>query len=161
MVLVEKAPEPFERHVGFNGRGIQSVARGLNGAVIEVRGEDLNRRRLIKTFRVLAEKNCDRIRLFSGGTAGHPDSDLIFLALAREELRNACFQRGERFLIAEKMGDANEQVLEERARFRRMFPDEFEILGNGFPVPSHADLHRIIRNCFCACHSQHRPFAEV
>ena len=37
-----------------------------------------------------------------------------------------------RFLIAKEMGDADEQILEEGARFRRMLAEKLKILRDGF-----------------------------
>ena len=39
--------------------------------------------------------------------------------------------------------------------------EAIQVLGDGFPVPPHADLHRLVGNCFSARHREHAAVAKV
>ena len=132
MISGEEPAQPFLRDIRFDRRGEKSLARFLDRLLVHIRGEDLDRRRLFQTVRVFAQQHRDRVRLFAGGAAGHPDAHLILLPLAGEELRHVGRECSEGFLIAEKMRHPDEQILKERAALRGMLAQEIEIFRNAF-----------------------------
>ena len=81
---------------------------------------------------MFAEQHRDRVRFFARRAAGHPHANFVVRFLAREELRDVRLERSERLAIAEEMRHPDEQILEERASFRRMRADEIEIARDRF-----------------------------
>src|SRR5205085_9781527 len=96
----------------------------------DVGRENLDAGRTLETIRVLAEQHRDGVRFLSGRTTGHPNTHLVILFFPGKELRNLRFEGRKRVAVTEKMGDADQQVLEERARFDRMGANELQVFWN-------------------------------
>ncbi len=127
-VTVEKAAQTFLGNVGRDGRRVDALARGPDRVLVEVRREHLQRRRRVEHPRMLGQDHGDRIRLLAGRARRHPDTDLVAGRLVGKERRNLRLERVERVAIAEEVGDADQQVLEQRAGLAGMGADEIEVV---------------------------------
>ena len=124
----EKFPEPFLRDVRFDHRRVKAIARFRDRLFVDVGREDLDFGRLIQLARMFAQENRDRVRFFASCAARDPNPQLVIAFFAGEQLRDVTLQGRERFPVSEKMSDANEQVLEQSARFSRMRAHEIHVL---------------------------------
>ena len=111
----KKAAQAVDGHVGGDRLGVGAVPGGLDGVLVQVGGENLHLRRVVEGAGVLAEQHGDGIRLLARGAGGDPDADGVRRPLALEKRREGGLQGGEGFAVAEEVGDADEQVLQERA----------------------------------------------
>src|SRR5205814_7777284 len=98
--------------------------------LVDIGREELDVRRIVETIGMLAEQHRDGVRFLSRRTTRHPDAHLIILFLAGEKLRDVRLEGRKRVAVPEEMGDADEQILEERARLDRMGANELQIFWN-------------------------------
>lgn len=84
--------------------------------VVEVGGENLDVRPRLAPRRLLQQQNGQAIRLLAGGAGGRPHPDRLISAGGIEQQRDhLAGERGEGGGVAEKAGDRNQQVVEQRA----------------------------------------------
>lgn len=115
VLLDEEAAQPVFAHIGHDGRRVDAFARHADRVVIEVGGKHLQRRRGVEHARVLGEQHGHRIRLFARGAARHPHAHGVRPGLAFEQTRYVRLQRRKALAVAEKVGHADEQVLQQSA----------------------------------------------
>ncbi len=137
-LLGEEAAQPFLGDVGRERQRIEALACRADRAFVEIGREHLQRRRRIERSRVLRQQHRDRVRLFAGRARRHPDPHLVVRRLAGEQHRHLRLERVERFAIAEEVGDADEQVLQQRAGLAGMGAHERQVIGQGLDA---ADAH--------------------
>ncbi len=114
-LLDEPAREPLRRHVLGDGLRVAAHPRGSQGAPVDVAGEELHVRRRVEGGGELAQEDRDRVGLLAGRAAEHPGPQLIVPALAVEELGDHLrFQIFELPAVAEELGDADQEVVEEK-----------------------------------------------
>ena len=91
--------------------GIAAAPCDRQRRLVDIGGEDLYFGARTVLFDLLAQHDCQRVHLFAGGTARHPDADRVGRAFAFEQARrHQLFQRLERLGVAEKIGDSDQQV---------------------------------------------------
>ena len=91
----------------------------MDRLLINVGRENLNRRRLLQPVRLFAEKNRDRIGFLARRAAGTQTRSLIRIgSFPAKSCGMLCCKRGERCWVAKKMGNADQQILQERAAVR-------------------------------------------
>ncbi len=111
VILAEKTLEPRRRDVRLDGGGIKTLARLVHRLFVNVARENLERRRRRQALRLFAEKHGQGVGLLAGRAPRHPDPQVILFLPPGEELRHMGFHRRKGFLIPEKMGHANQEIL--------------------------------------------------
>ena len=76
---------------------------------------------------MLDQQHRDRVRLLAARARRHPDAHLVARGLAREQRRHLRLERVEGVAVAEEVGDADQQVLEQRAGLAGMGAQEVEV----------------------------------
>ncbi len=110
----EKTVDPLRADILQHRRRIARRAGDRDRRIIDIGGEDGKFRPRFQRRHVLEQQDGDRIGLLAGGAAGHPNADLVGRRLAFEQGRNDLLRQClERVLVAEKRGDADQQILEE------------------------------------------------
>jgi hypothetical protein len=127
LVLDEEAAKALVAYVLRDRIGIKSAARLLNGRVVEVAGEDLNRGRRIQLADVLYKHHGHGIRFLARGAGRDPNPHNIIRTLIRKQLGNVPLQRLISFPVAEKVGHRNEQVVQQGPGFSRMGSHECQV----------------------------------
>ncbi len=114
----EKALEPLLRHIRLNGGGVNPLARPCERPVVQVGGKHLKVKLVQGHFMargLLHQQHRHRIGFLAGRAADGPDAHAIALAAPLEEGGDRLLgQRLPGAAIAEKVGNADEQVVEER-----------------------------------------------
>ena len=129
-LLGEEAPQPLLRHIGGERERVEAFARGADRALVEIGREHLQRRRRFERSRMLGQEDGDRVRLLARRTRRHPDAQLVVRRLAGEQRRDLRRQRVEAVAVAEEVGDADQQVLQQRAGLARMGAHERQVGGS-------------------------------
>src|SRR5207244_1613045 len=84
-----------------------------------VRAEKLDRKVYSFGFQILQQANRQRVHLLARGTTWHPDANrLAGASIANDPRKHLLLERLEHVGIAEKPGDVDQQVLEQRLRLR-------------------------------------------
>ena len=97
-----------------HGRRITRRPRHRDRGLVDVGGEDDRLRPYLQPRHLLEQQNGDRIGLLAGGAAGGPDAHRVGSFLVLEQLRNDLLrERSERFRVAEKRGDADQEIVEQ------------------------------------------------
>src|SRR4029078_5714458 len=105
---------------GGDAGWVNTGAGNRNGPAVNIRGKDLDLEILLERFLPLGEQDGDRIGFFTGGTAGHPNAYSGCRRLAHKKPRDGLsLKRGERFRVAGKPGDADQQFAKERIHLSR------------------------------------------
>ena len=124
----EKAPQPLGAHVGLDGLGVDPGPADGDGPLAEVGGEHLDPGRGGQRRGVLGEQDGDRVRLLAGRAPGHPHADLVVEPLPLEQGGDdRRLEDLERVGVAEKVGDGDEEVVEQLARLARRLPEVREV----------------------------------
>ena len=124
VVFDEELAQPLRRDVRLDHRRVKPIARIGDRLLVDIGRENLHARRMLQPVAMFAEQHRDRVGFLARRAAGHPDADFVVLFLAREKLRDVRLERREGVAVAEEMRHADEQILEQRARFRRMGAEE-------------------------------------
>jgi hypothetical protein len=104
VVLHEELPHARRRHVLHDALRVRGLARGRDGALVDVGGEDLDLQGLGLRIGLLAQQDAQRIRLLAGGAAGHPGAQLLAGFLALDQLRDGFMvERIEGFGVPEEL----------------------------------------------------------
>ena len=116
----EKPRQPFRREVnGDAGRIEPRPGRGHCSAV-DVRGEHLQSEALLHELHALLQQDGEGVGLLAGGAARAPDPDHRACRLVGEEAgEGQVFEGLERRRVPEEVGDADEQIPEERLHLHR------------------------------------------
>ena len=128
-VADEEALEAVLGNVGGDRRRVDALAGGADRVVVEVGGEHLQHRRRIEAAHVLGEEHGDRVRLLAAGAGGDPDAHLVARVLAGEDDRQLRFEGVERLAIAEEVGDADQQVFQQRTGLAGVGAHEVQVGG--------------------------------
>ena len=118
-------------HVGFNRGRVTTVARHRQRGIVEVRSEYLDLGSYVVTARLLKQENPNRIGLFTGGAARHPDTNCVGRALVIEETRDdEVGKLLERVRVAKEGRHRDQQVGEQGLRLRGVFAQDRQIVGH-------------------------------
>jgi hypothetical protein len=128
--LGEEAPQPLGRHVAGDVLDVRAGPRLLQRGLAHVGGEDLERRALPQLRERLEEDDGERIRLFSGRAAGHPDPDgIVGRAILEQRGEDLAPERLEERAVAEEVGDVDQDVVVERLDLDRALLEQNEVIG--------------------------------
>ena len=128
--LGEEAAQSLRRHVQFDVVHVDARAGPVQGGVVDVGGQDLDGGVEIAFAEEFQQADGQRIDLFAGGAACHPDADGdVGRAVLDEGGEDDALERLESFLVAEEACDADEQVLVEVLRLGVVFPQLVEVFG--------------------------------
>ena len=127
----EKSGQPLRRHVvGDAGRVHTGTGHG-DGAAVDVGGKHLHLVAGLEQLQPFLQQDGHRISLFTGGTTSAPDPHRAARRLAFEQFGNDLFlQCHKRVGVAEKMGHANQQVIEQGLDFHRGLLQVLDITGH-------------------------------
>ena len=73
----KEAPQPFFRHVGFDGDRITTLPCDRQSALVEIGSKDLKPAPDLMTARLLKQQDRNRIGFLAGGAAGDPDANRV------------------------------------------------------------------------------------
>ena len=121
VLLDEKVAQPLRRNILGNIGRVDTGACHGDGILVEIGGVEQYLEFPMRIIHAFAQQYRDGIGLLAGGAACHPDAEHVILRLARKQLRqDVLLQRIESLLIAEKIGDVDQQFLEQGLRLIRM-----------------------------------------
>jgi len=144
----EETVQPFGRNVGGDAFRVDPGARSFDRDNVDIGRKDLDRRALFLLIRMFPDQDGDRVRLFAGGTAGHPDTHALPGGIGEMRADDVFPKRLERLRVAEEAGDSDQQFPEKRIHLQRGIPEIVDIvldaldLGDGHS-PLDAALDRV------------------
>ena len=126
---------------GDAGRVEARPGRG-QGPAVDVCGEDLEGVALFDGLDALLQQDGDGVGFLARGAAGAPDPDHRPCGFVEEELGDAQFLEGlERLCVPEEVGNADQQIPEERLHLRGRPLQELDVALHGMDqMHSHATL---------------------
>jgi hypothetical protein len=131
-VANEVALEALGRDVGLYLRGVVAGARLGDQLGVEVRREDLDEPPGGLPPEVLVHEDRDRVGLLARGAPGDPDPERGVGGLAGDEAgQDLPLERAERLRVAEELGDADEQVLQQPAGLVGILLQDPQVVGGG------------------------------
>lgn len=138
LLALEEVSQPLPRDIGRDGLRVQAGAPQRNRPLVDVGCKDVDVGRAAALRHDFAEQDADRIGLFAGGTAGDPGARSLRFRPAGEQARvERGTERLERLRIAEEVGDADQQVFQQRGGFVEVGTQKTAVLGQ---VPQARDL---------------------
>jgi hypothetical protein len=115
LVLHEELPQPRGRDVFHDALRVGALARGGDGALVDVGREDLDLQRLGLQVNLLAQQHAQRIGFLARGAARDPDAHLLARLLGFDDARNRLtLQCVEGIAVAKEVGHADEHVLQQQ-----------------------------------------------
>ena len=132
-ILPEEAGQALRRHVAGNVCRIEPLAGPGNGIGVEVGGENLQFDPFLRLDPVdgFPEGDGQRIRLLAAGAAGDPGAQHIAGRVRADHRGQHVFlQPGPGGRVAEKLGDADQQLLEQQIDFLGIGLQENCVVGN-------------------------------
>jgi hypothetical protein len=131
-VLALEVPlQPLGGDILGNAGRIAADAGDLQRVLVDVAGEDLQPGRAVRFRHALAQQHRDRVGLLARGAGRHPYAHRVVGALAFEQLRDHLpLQRLEGRRVAEEVGDADQQVLEQQVDFLGVPPQTLDEVGH-------------------------------
>ncbi len=117
----EEPRPPFGRDRAQQHAGVARRPGHAQRVLVDVGGEHLHAGRVRQPVQVLAQQDGDGVHLLAGGAARHPDPHGVVRPAAVEQAGDDQGCQGlERFRVPEEVGDVDQQVPEQRPRFRRV-----------------------------------------
>ena len=118
LLMHEIALQALGRYVVGNAFGVQTQACRFQRLLVDIGCENLQRGRLLNAPQQFAQADRQRIGFFAGSAAGHPHAQgYVFRVGAYQRLQHALFKRRKSLGVAKKVGNADQQVFEERLHF--------------------------------------------
>ena len=118
LLMHKIALQALGRYVVGNAFGVQTQACRFQRLLVDIGGENLQRGRLLNAPQQFAQADRQRIGFFAGSAAGHPHAQgYVFRVGAYQRLQHALFKRRKSLGVAKKVGNADQQVFEERLHF--------------------------------------------
>ena len=125
----EIAAEQIARDVGGNALRVNARPGERQGVVIDVRRENVNVENFVLLLGVAQDQHRQRVGFFARRAAGRPDADRSFGTMRGDQRDDDRFLEGLPGLgLAEKAGDADQHVLEQRADLALALPEIFDVL---------------------------------
>lgn len=119
--LGEELAQPRWRHIHHDGSRIGAGARHRDRIIVDIGSKQLDIGRFGQRGRMIGQQHRQRIRFLAAGAGRHPYADLLTLRLVAEQLRHhTVFQRLERIAVAEEIGHADQQILEQGLELQRL-----------------------------------------
>jgi hypothetical protein len=119
----EIALQPVWRDVLGDCRWNAAGTGNLQRVFVDVAGENLQLRRARRVRCMLAHQDGDGIGFLPGGAAWHADAHCVLWSFAVEQVRDhLSFQHLECLLVAEEIGDPDQQVIEQQPHFPVVLP---------------------------------------
>jgi hypothetical protein len=116
--LVEEAPAPFLADVAHDRVGVGALAGGLDGALADVRAEDLDGMASGRVVQELEQSDGERVQLFPGRAPGDPEADGLSGRFVLQDLRkDRGLQTLEDVRIAKERGDMDENLVVQTTGF--------------------------------------------
>ena len=136
---VEVATDQGRRKYAQAGFRIQAAAGVGHRRQIEVGGKNLDLGAVAPVAENFEEQNGDRISLFAGGAAGHPDADFLARRLVCQSFFERCLERFKSCRVAEECRDRDQDFLAQLVVFLGVFLGEVEVFVNVIdPVRCHS-----------------------
>src|SRR5262245_6110048 len=135
----KEAAQAIFADISFDDRRVSPFACRRERARVKIRGKYLDRWFEIVSARLFENQYRNRISLLAGSAATNPDPQWLRHVVVMEQLRQ--HQLSEAFIgfaVAEKGGDGDQEIGEERLRLFRLFAENFIVVGN---LVSSRDLH--------------------
>ena len=118
VVLDKKLGQPLGRDVVGNAFGENAFARLFDGLDVNIGGKNLDIASEPELIQRFTEQNGERIRLLAGRAAGAPDTDGLILGRVLHDVVNgAVLELFKKRGVAEKVGHADEDFLDQNVRF--------------------------------------------
>lgn len=137
--LHEPARQSLRRHVARDGGGVTGGTGCGERAAVEVGREDLDLRSIVEGRHVLTQQDAERVGFLTGRAADHPYADAVLPGLAGEQRwDDQALEEFELPCVAEELGDADQEVVEELLRLFGALAQEIQI-GSDVGCPD--DLH--------------------
>lgn len=136
-LLDKKAAEAFGRDILGERLGVKRVPGFVQEGVIEVGGKDLEFASAGSVLRGFREGHGDGVGFLAGGTAEDPDADRFVTALLQELGEDVALEEVEGFRVAEKAGDADENVGVEGVAFFGVAAKERGVVVDGCQFVQH------------------------
>ena len=115
VVSDEESLEALSRDVMQDIRGVHARARLLQRRFTDIGPEDLDPGRRQAIAEIFQKGDGDRVDLFAGRAAGHPDPDRLFRGPAfAQRGKDVSAQRVERIGIAKELGHPDQEILVQR-----------------------------------------------
>lgn len=112
--------QPFRREVGGDAGWIEADTGGGNGLTVDISGEHLDPEGLFQRLLALGQQDGEGVGLLAGGAAHRPDPDHRRGSLVGKELGDDPLLQGlEGRRIAEELGDADQQIVEQGLQLGR------------------------------------------
>ena len=133
-VFVQK----FRRHAGHFMRVVNALAGLLDRLFANVGAKDLDAVAAGLVFQVVHQGDGDGIGFLARGAARHPDPDRDGGGLVLQDGREYFLTQGDKTIrVAEKLGDLDDQVIEQRLNFARLVLQKADVILERFNVVEH------------------------
>ena len=144
----EVARQPGRRDIGGDVVGVKAAARRVDAIRVEIGGIDLQRKARfgLGQFHRLLEHHGQRVGFFTRRAGGHPGAQrLAFRMLGQQRRDRLGTQDFPDLGIAEEVGHADQQFLEQQIEFMRVAAQVFDVgLDGGDLVHRHAPFDAAI-----------------
>ena len=132
IVLVEEAANALGRDVLCDVGRIVCDARHCDGVIVEVGGVDLDAQFLLMAgsqfVLQFGQQDGNRVGLFAGGAASHPDAKGVAGWLARQQLgQDGLLEYDKGLWVAKEAGDVDQQLLEQQLCLLGVFAQEARV----------------------------------
>jgi len=141
LILDEVLAQPGRGDVGDDGLGVDAGARGFQGAIVDVGGEQLGLDVDPAVGGLVGEQHGQRIGFLAGGAGRGPDPQSAVIGgelLLEQHGDDVAFQRLEGLAVAEEVGHADQHVGQQCRGFLRV---ALQIPGIAGHVGQGIDLH--------------------
>src|SRR5262249_2833466 len=96
--------------------------------LVDIGRKNLDLRRFGQGRRVLGHQDRERVRFLARGASGGPDPHLVFARFAGKHLRHDFLLKPrERLAVAEKIGDLDQQIAQQRGYFLLVVAQEGQV----------------------------------
>ena len=143
----EEALQPFGRDIRRDIVGVEPLARRVDGIRIKIGGVDLQGKTCqgrfwLRLFQGFLEHHGQRVSLFAGGAGRHPGAQGLAGWMLRQQRRQGFGPQGLPHRgIAEKIGDADQQFLEQQIKLMEVAAQMTHVIVDGGDlVHRHAPL---------------------
>ena len=124
----EMAMQPCGRHSRGNADRVVPQTANIEGIVIGIGRENLNRAMFACAAQPVKDHHCHGVCLFASRAAGNPDSNgFIALFAGHHGCNHFCVECRPGLGIAKELGNPNQQIANQRIHFNRVFLQDGDI----------------------------------